>query len=100
MQFQALQAGGQGLHVHHPEPQARLGGQGDVHQDLRQHPRAIGVFPIGQQLRLEAPLDRPLAILGAGELVQSGVDAIEMAVFLEQGDRRFRAHPLHSRDVV
>ena len=23
-----------------------------------------------------------------------------MAVFLEQGDRRFRAHPLHSRDVV
>ena len=99
-ELQLLQPPRQGRAIHLPQGQPGLHRQGDVHQDLRQHPGAVGVLLVGRQLGLERPLDGALAVLLTGEAFEGGVDAVEGSVLLQQGDGRLRAHPLHAGDVV
>ena len=99
-QLQLLEPFRQGRAIHFPQGQPGLAGQGDVHQDLRQHAGAVGVLLVGRQFGFEGPLEGALAVLLTGKAFKGGVDAVEGPVLLQQGDGRLRAHPLHAGDVV
>ena len=76
MQFQLVQLGRQQIRFYLAQLQPRLRGQGDIHQDFRQHQRAIGVFLAGAQFCLECSLQHPLAGLFVCQGLKGGVDAV------------------------
>ena len=102
VKLQLLQAAGQGLGLDCPQLQPWLARQGDVDQDLGQHPRAIGAFTVGAQLLDQGTLEAALGGLGSRgrQLVEGGIDAIDMLKLLQQIDGGFGPHPLNAGDVV
>ena len=103
-QLQLLQACGQRVAVHAAEFQPRLARKWDVHQDFGQHPRAVGAGSVGGELAHESPLQHALGVLGLGaaflQLIESGIDAVEVGMGLQQRDGRLRTDAFHTRNVV
>ena len=99
-ELQLLEAAGEGLGFDHTQLQPRLPGEGDIDQDLGQHPGAVGVLLVGPQLLDQGPFEGAVAGLGAIQAIEGGIDAIHVLEGLEQADGGFRTHALHSRDVV
>ena len=102
VEFQILQARAEGIGVHRSQAQVWIVRQGNVHQNFRQFSGQIGVVVIVAKLALQGAFDRAAAGFGTLclHLGERHVNGIEIAVFLEQIDRRFGAHPPYTGDVV
>ena len=102
VQFQIFQLLLQSVRVHRAQLQDGLLRERDVHQDLGQLARQVGVVAVRAELAFERPFHRSAAGFRpfGFNLGQHLVDPIKVVVFFEQVDRCLRADPFHPGDVV
>ena len=85
-----MQPFGQQFALHRPQAQPRLGVEGHIQVDGRQLAREEGVVAAGFQLVAQA----------AAHLPQGPIDAVEVAVVVEQRNRGLGTDAPHAGDVV